>query len=205
MVANSVLRLTLYRVQTSVNPDHGDIRQGHMTIEKINPIRDTDDDARAVAHRLIVQARTAALAVIDARTGGPHVTRIAFGHLTDGTCLALLSDLALHTRSLLADPRASLLIGEPGRKGDPLTQPRLTLGVTAHPVTDDAERACLREFWLGLHPKSKLYVDFADFRFFRFEIVSGHLNGGFGKAYALDEKDLTIGQGNENRVNAFAV
>ncbi len=163
-----------------------------MTTDRINPIRATDDDARALAHRLIVQSRTASLAVIDARTGGPHVTRIAFGCVGNDTCLALLSDLSLHTRSLLADPRASLLIGEPGGKGDPLTQPRLTLSGTARPVTDDAERARLRESWLALHPKSKLYVDFADFRFFRFTMVSGHLNGGFGKAYALDEKDLTI-------------
>jgi putative heme iron utilization protein len=83
-------------------------------------------------------------------------------------------------------------IGEPGPKGDPLTQPRLTLQGTAQPLTGAETRARLRPIWLALHPKSKLYVDFADFRFYRFEIVAAHLNGGFGKAYALDGKDLTL-------------
>ncbi len=163
-----------------------------MTPDRINPIRDTDDAARAVARGLLGRARTAALAVIDPETGGPYVSRIAFGRAPDGTCLALLSDLALHARALRADPRASLLVGEPGAKGDPLTHPRLTLRVTAQPVTSDEARTRLRQIWLALQPKSTLYVDFADFRFYRFDIVSAHLNGGFGKAYALDENDLTI-------------
>ncbi len=162
-----------------------------MATEKISPIRDIDDMARALARDLLERARTAAIAVIDPETGAPYVSRIAFGRAADGTCLALLSDLALHTRALRADPRASLLIGEPGGKGDPLTQPRLTLMVTAQPV-EDGERVHLRQIWLALQPKSKLFVDFADFHFFCFKIRYGHLNGGFGKAYALDEKDLTL-------------
>jgi len=167
--------------------------------DQISPLRDTDDAARTLARSVIAAARTAALAVIDPETGGPHVSRIAFGRAADGTCLALLSDLALHTRALRAHPRASLLLGEPEAKGDPLTHPRLTLGVTAWPVTDDLERARLKPIWLALQPKSRLYVDFADFHFFRFEIVYGHLNGGFGRAYALDENDLRIGYLNEIR------
>lgn len=163
-----------------------------MTPARINPIRDTDDAARAMARGVFDSARTAALAVIDPDTGGPYVSRIAFGRAPDGTCLALLSDLSRHARALAADPRASLLLGEPGVKGDPLTHPRLTLQVTARPLTGDAARARLRQIWLALHPKSTLYVDFADFRFYRFRIDAAHLNGGFGKAYALDEKDLTI-------------
>lgn len=163
-----------------------------MAPDRITPIRDTDDAARALARELLQGARTAALAVIDPETGGPHVSRIAFGCAPDGTCLALLSDLSRHARALAADPRASLLLGEPGVKGDPLTHPRLTLQVTAQLQTGDETRARLRQIWLALQPKSTLYVDFADFRFYRFRIAAAHLNGGFGKAYALDEKDLTI-------------
>jgi len=163
-----------------------------MTTDRINPIRTTDDAARTLARALLESARTATLAVLDPETGGPYVSRIAFGRAPDGTCLALLSDLALHARALQADPRASLLVGEPQGKGDPLTHPRLTLRARAVAVTDPAERARLRPIWLRLQPKSKLYVDFADFRFFRFEISYAYLNGGFGKAYALDEKDLTL-------------
>lgn len=171
-----------------------------MTSDKNSPIRDTDDEARTLAQGFLDSARSAALAVLDPETGAPYVSRIVFGRAPDGACLSLLSDLALHARALDADPRAALLIGEPGAKGDPLTHPRLTLRARAVAVTDPSERARLRPIWLELHPKSKLYVDFADFRFFRFKISYAHLNGGFGKAYALDEKDLTIRRGYEDRI-----
>jgi len=163
-----------------------------MRTDRVNPIRSTDDADRALARDILQGARTAALAVIDPETGGPYVSRIAFGRLQDGECLTLVSDLAHHARALRADPRASLLLGEPGAKGDPLTHPRLTLRVSARMVTDKPEHDRLRDAWLELHPKAKLYVDFADFHFFRFEIGYGHLNAGFGKAYLLDEKDLAI-------------
>lgn len=163
-----------------------------MRTDRVNPIRSTDDAARALARDILQGARSAALAVIDPETGGPYVSRIAFGRLPDGRCLTLVSDLAHHARALRADPRASLLLGEPGPKGDPLTHPRLTLRVSARMVADKPELGGLRDAWLELHPKAKLYVDFADFHFFRFEIDYGHLNAGFGKAYLLDEKDLAI-------------
>lgn len=76
-----------------------------------------------------------------------------------------------------------------GGKGDPLTHPRLTLRALAERVTDGAERAAL---WSIHVPKAKLYIDFADFHFIRFRPLSGLLNAGFGKAYELDKKDLTL-------------
>lgn len=157
-----------------------------------DPLRATDDAAIALALRLLAEARTAALGVIDPDHGGPHVSRIAFAHLADGVCLTLISDLSHHARALAADPRAGLLLGEPGAKGDPLTHPRLSLRVRARPLGDAAMQARYRAHWLERHPKSKLYVDFADFRFVRFDIVGGLLNAGFGKAYALSEKNLRV-------------
>ncbi len=161
--------------------------------DKINPIRETDDDARALARDLIGGARIAALAVIEPETGAPFVSRIAFGLGPEGEPMTLVSDLSLHAKALRADPRASLLIGEPGGKGDPLTHPRLTLRTTAHFLDPTpAERVRLRDAWLRHHPKAALYVDFADFRFVHFEVESGHLNGGFAKAYALEQNDLKV-------------
>ena len=54
-----------------------------------------------------------------------------------GTPLTLISDLSDHTRALKADPRCSILVGEPGPRGDPLTHPRMTLLCTAR-FTDRA-------------------------------------------------------------------
>ncbi|MBP1807480.1 pyridoxamine 5'-phosphate oxidase family protein [Rubellimicrobium aerolatum] len=150
-----------------------------------DPIRPTDDQARALARRLLREARHGALGVLDPDSGSPAVTRIAVGW--DGTAaLALVSTLAMHTRALRADPACSLLVGEPGPKGDPLTHPRLTLLARAEP----ADKAAHREGWLAAHPKTTLYYDFADFLLLRLAPWSAFLNGGFGQAFRLTPGDL---------------
>jgi putative heme iron utilization protein len=153
--------------------------------ERIDPIRPTDDEARALARRLISGATFGALAVLDPETGFPHVARVAVGQ-DGGTPLVLVSTLSHHTRALQADPRCSLLLGEPGPKGDPLTHPRLTLQARAAP----ADKAALRDCWLRAHPKTTLYYDFADFLLLRLEPLATHLNGGFGRAFRLTPEDL---------------
>jgi len=159
--------------------------------ERIDPVRDADAEARSIARQLLADARTAALAFVDPGTGAPSISRIGFGLAPDGAALTLLSDLAQHTRALRADPRAALLVGEPGPRGDPLNSARLSVSVTAHFVANsDPARTPLRDLWLRDHPKSKLYVDFADFSFVRFEIIGASLNGGFGRAYRLTATDL---------------
>ena len=133
---------------------------------RIDPVRPADDEARALARRLMARADHGALGVLDPESGGPHVTRVAVGMAKDGAPLTLISSLSHHTAALRADPRCSLLLGEPGPRGDPLTHPRLTLIAEAR-FAPPGERADLREAWLARHPKARLYVDFADFAFAR--------------------------------------
>lgn len=159
-----------------------------MTERPTDPIRPTDAEARQMARELIAAARFAALGVIDPDTGAPMVTRVALVPGPDGAPLTLVSTLSAHTAALAADGRCSLLIGEPGAKGDPLTHPRLTLQARAA----QADKAALRAHYLSLYPKATLYYDFGDFGLFRFDPVSGHLNGGFGKAYRLTPDDLVV-------------
>lgn len=151
-----------------------------------NPIRPTDDDARALARSLIDTARFAALAVLDPATGAPVVTRIALVPGPDGLPLSLISTLSTHTTALSANPACSLLIGEPGPKGDPLTHPRLTLQATA----THADKSALRDHYLSLYSKAQLYFDFTDFQLTRFTPTGAFLNGGFGKAFHLTAADL---------------
>lgn len=158
-----------------------------------NPIRATDDEARALARDLLRRSRIAALAVLSPK-GAPLVTRVAFGLAPDGTPLTLISDLSAHTAALQSDPRCSLLVGEADGKGDPLNQPRLTLEVEATFLPrGSADHAEIAAHYLRDHPKSKLYINFADFFFVRFIIHQGHLNGGFGKAFTLSATDLDCG------------
>lgn len=156
-----------------------------------DPIRPTDDAARALARGLIASARFGALGVIDPVTQSPAVTRIALGQGPEGGLWTLVSGLSAHTRALRANPAAGLLVGEPGPKGDPLTHPRLSLQVEAVPLPREAASfAPMRARWLADHPKSKLYIDLPDFTFVEFRILSGALNGGFGRAFLLGPADL---------------
>lgn len=157
-----------------------------MSEKKIDPIRPTDDEARALARRLIMEARFAALAVTDPRTQAPMVTRVALVPGPDGVPLSLISTLSSHTQALSASPVCSLLIGEPGVKGDPLTHPRLTLQANA----EQTDKGALRDHYLSLYPKAQLYYDFGDFGLTRFAPIGGLLNGGFGKAFRLGANDF---------------
>jgi putative heme iron utilization protein len=155
-----------------------------------DPVRPADDDARALAARLLGGARFAALATLEPGTGHPMASRVALALDADGAPLLLLSALSAHAGALEADPRASLLVGEPGA-GDPLAHPRLTVVGSARrlaPGSADAVRA--RERWLASHPKAALYVDFADFGFWRLQVLRASLNGGFGRAWRLEAADL---------------
>jgi heme iron utilization protein len=160
--------------------------------DKPQVIRDTDDDARRQARILLRGARFAAIGVLDPETGFPFVSRVLLGMDSDGAAVILVSNLSAHTTALLADPRASLLTGEPG-KGDPLAHPRLTLQCTAESVERDSDsHQRLRARFLARHPKAELYIDFPDFRFFRLRPERASLNGGFGRAYHLSSADFFI-------------
>lgn len=160
--------------------------------DKPSVIRETDNDARRQARILLRGARFAAIGVIDPETSFPSVTRVLLGSDTDGAAVILVSGLSAHTKALSADTRASLLAGEPG-KGDPLAYPRLSVQCVAEPVErDGAAHARLRARFLARHPKSSLYIDFPDFRFFRLVPRSASLNGGFGRAFHLSGNDFAI-------------
>lgn len=157
-----------------------------------NPIRPTDDSARNIAQGLLQNARFGALAVVLA-DGFPLVTRVAFGRSPSGQPLSLISGLAIHTRALLANPICSVLIGEPGSKGDPLIHPRLTLQAKASFVHHQSDAfSGMATHYLRDHPKSKLYIGLTDFSFVLFSVSSGHLNAGFGQAFTLTPADLGL-------------
>ncbi|MBR9864994.1 MAG: pyridoxamine 5-phosphate oxidase [Rhodobacteraceae bacterium] len=156
-----------------------------------DPIRPTDAEAITLAKSLIKNANFGALAFLDPETRTPTVTRIAIGTTPDGVPLTLISDLSAHTKALRAESNCGLLLGEPDGKGDPLTHPRISVQAVASFVNRSApEHKALRGHYLSTHPKSKLYIDFADFSFVTFKVTSAALNGGFGKAYHLTAEDL---------------
>ncbi|TDK39066.1 HugZ family protein [Rhizobium deserti] len=160
--------------------------------DKPQTLRDTDDEARRLARVLVRGARFMALAVNDPEDGYPSASRVLTGTDADAAPVILVSGLSTHTTALAADPRCSLLAGEPG-KGDPLAHPRISVQSDAEKVARDGpDHLRIRSRFLHRHPKAQLYVDFPDFCFFRLVPRKASLNGGFGRAYQLKGSDLLI-------------
>lgn len=141
-------------------------------------------DAVAAARRLMREARTAALATLDA-DGGPYASLVQVAGLPDGAPILLLSNLARHTRNLKADARASLMLEE-RREGAELEGARISLkGRIAREEGEGARRRFLLR-----HPDAAGFADFADFAFYRFEVEGAHLVAGFGRIVDLPRDEL---------------
>lgn len=142
----------------------------------------------AAARRLIRQARTAALATLTPGTGAPFVSLVTVATEPDGRTLMLLSELAVHTRNLKADPRASLLFEERDA-GDPLAGARVTVTGTVGKI--EASEAVRRRF-LARQPEAEVYAGFRDFAFYRLEPGVSHLVAGFGRIVDIAASDLLL-------------
>ncbi|PTM39935.1 DUF2470 domain-containing protein [Bosea sp. 124] len=156
---------------------------------RTDPIRPTDDQARALGKQLLRGARFGSLATLGP-DGHPSASLVSLATDIDGTPLILVSALSSHTGNLKADPRCSLLLA-PGGKGDPLAHARITLKLRARQIERASEAgARIRRRFLARQPKAALYADFGDFCFFALDLEAASLNGGFGRAYELTPSDL---------------
>ena len=145
-------------------------------------------DPGAAARRLMRSCDHVALA--SSLAGHPYVSLVASACEIDASPLLLLSDLAQHTRNLLADPRVSLLFDGTGDEPDRLAGPRLTLLGEARRVDDPAGAAQGAARFTARHPASAGYAGFADFHLYRVEIARGHLIAGFGRIAWIEAEDL---------------
>ena len=103
-----------------------------------------------------------------------------------GDPVFLVSRLAEHTKNLIRDPRASLLVAE-GGSDDPLANGRVTLLGPCRPVEGDAASA--RTAFLAAHPNSAYYADFRDFGFWRLRVESIRYIGGYGRMSWVEPAD----------------
>lgn len=159
-------------------------------VEKINPVHETNQEAFELTRKLLANTKYGSLAVNDKDSDFPLVSRVAACFDTNLGLFFAGSDLSVHSKCLLKDDKCSLMLGEPG-KGDGLAYARITfLAETSRMPNNHELRVQYREAFLKSHPKAELYIDFGDFGFYPFKIKRGLLNGGFGKAFHLDESDL---------------
>jgi putative heme iron utilization protein len=140
----------------------------------------------AEARNLVRAATTATLATVDCDDGTPYASLVAVATLHDGRPVLLLSRLALHTRNLLADPRASLLVDRRTAGDDALANPRVTLLGRLAATQEPAARAR----FLARHANAGGYADFADFGFYALAVARGHLVAGFGRITPLQANEM---------------
>ncbi|WP_181700613.1 HugZ family protein [Chthonobacter albigriseus] len=149
------------------------------------------DPIRAAAVTLRASA-TGALATLGS-AGTPFASFVTVATDHAGAPLLLLSRLAVHTRNLDRDGRASLLLVAPGGEGgDPLAGSRITLEGAARRIApgEDLDRARAR--FLARHPEAEGYAGFTDFGFFRFQIDTAHLVAGFGRIHTVPAADILV-------------
>ena len=161
-----------------------------MTEKKKDVLQPVDDAARRLAKTLLRTARYGSLGTLVPGEGSPSVSRVNLATTMAGEPIFLISRLSAHFTNLEADPRCSLLLGEPG-KGDPLAHARMTLIGRAKRLTEGTERDRNRARYLSRHLKSLLYAELPDFAYWRFETLRVSLNGGFGRAFAPLPSDIT--------------
>ncbi len=141
--------------------------------------------------RLLASSRWAALAVVV--DGAPAAAMTSYALAPDGTALYVhLSQMALHTRALLTEPRAALVVSAPDTgDGDPQTLPRLSLsGVALALVPETPEYESGREAYVGRFPGAGERFALADFVLFRFEPAEARWVGGFARALRMSGAQL---------------
>lgn len=155
-----------------------------------------------LAKELLRLTRAGALGTLDRNTGHPFTSLVNVATDIDGAPLILISQLSTHTANLEHDRRGSLLLAATG-KGDPLAHPRLTvLGAWTPVERGSTAEARSRRRFIARHPKSELYAGFGDFGFWRLDMVSAHLNGGFARAADLAAGDVLIDLGDAQELVA---
>lgn len=138
------------------------------------------------ARRLLRRARTGTLASLNAEGGAPYASLVNVATDVMGRPLILVSTLDRHTRNLLADGRASLLVAEPPPEGDALTGPRVTVMGRFVRAEDEAAR----RRYLSRHPQASFYAGFGDFSFWRMEPETAHAVAGFGRIETMPADEM---------------
>jgi putative heme iron utilization protein len=146
-----------------------------------------DFDPRAVAKKLLRECRSGALATLMPGSGDPYCSLVNVATLADGAPVVLISQLAVHTKNILADGRVSLMLDE-RKEGDPLQGARVMLTGQAQ-ATDDPEA---RRRYLDRQPEADMFAGFGDFGFYRIAVTGAHLVAGFGRIVDLTPSDILI-------------
>jgi putative heme iron utilization protein len=141
--------------------------------------------------QLLRQRTTAALGTL--HDGAPFVSMVPYAIATDGSGFVVhVSELAAHTKDMLADARVSLLVAEAESNGkSPLALARVSLQGTARRIPSSSpDLSGCRTAYLARFPEAEPMFGFADFSIFLIRPVSVRFVAGFGEAHSLSAETL---------------
>ena len=130
----------------------------------------------------------ATLSTDTATAGFPFGSVVPYALDEQGRPLILVSDIAQHTRNLLADPRASMLV-RPVATGDAQATWRVTLVGRMQRVADDAELEAGHARYLARVPGAASYSEAHYFGLWRMEVTRVRFIGGFGNIHWVEADD----------------
>jgi putative heme iron utilization protein len=120
-----------------------------------------------------------------------------FGSVTpycvDQQCqpIVYISNIAQHTRNIIANPKVSLTVIEANSDSDDVqARGRLTLLADARPV--DRSETETRDRYLRYFPSAVQYEGTHDFGFYRLVLVRARFIGGFGQIFWLTPDELRM-------------
>lgn len=151
----------------------------------------TSDEQRRL-RRLLRDRRWMALGTV--RDGAPYVSWVA-GVAEDDLAgfLLHLSGLALHTRHLADDPRASLSMSEPdcNPQTDPQQLARVSLqGRVLRLARETGDYGVARTYYLHHLPQAAPQFELGDFELYRFVPEAGRYISGFGGIHRIGLPEL---------------
>jgi hypothetical protein len=140
------------------------------------------------ARKFLRSTRSGILSTHSARVEGYPFGSVA-PFVLDHDCqpIILISNIAEHTKNIMANPKVSLLVFAGAE--DLQANARLTLLGEAVKIFKDAD-ADLRARYLRYLPQAAGYFDMHDFSFYRIHIHQARYIGGFGKMSWLSDTDL---------------
>lgn len=141
------------------------------------------------ARELVAGTRAGFLAThLKKRPGYPYVSLAPYTADEQGRPVFLFSGLSAHTKNLIEDAHASLLVAASTVLEDPRNSARVTLIGRVEPMEEDE---ALQAWWLKAKPEDEQLMELADFRFLRLEIDDIQFVGGFGEAGWIIPSDYT--------------
>jgi hypothetical protein len=143
----------------------------------------------AAVHALLAAERHGVLCTAHARQGGwPFGSLAPFAFTGQRDPVFLFSSIAEHTRNLLADPRASLLVQDRQSLDEPLAGARATLMGTAEAPEGEARRAAL-DAYLARFPDAAEWATAHDFAPFVLRVERVRWIRGFGSMGWVERRD----------------